>query len=94
MPGSLLAQRAMMILACVIGSFGMIGAVASMDLVNAGMVGGLEIENQCLPKKVADLRVSIKLSSGNPRFDSCRMNHIDNTSARLFKHVNNILVEF
>ena len=37
MPGSLLAQRAMMILACVFGSFGMIGAVASMDLVNAGM---------------------------------------------------------
>ena len=51
MPGSLLAQRAMMILACVIGSFGMIGAVASMDLVNAGMVRGLEIENQCLPKR-------------------------------------------
>jgi len=37
MPGSLLAQRAMMILACVFGTFGMIGAVASMDLVNAGM---------------------------------------------------------
>jgi len=35
MPGSLLAQRAMMILACVFGTFGMIGAVASMDLVNA-----------------------------------------------------------
>ena len=37
MPGSLLAQRAMMILACVFGTFGLIGALASTDMVNAGM---------------------------------------------------------
>ena len=45
MPGSLLAQRAMMILACVFGTFGMIGAVASMDLVNAGMSHIDDIQN-------------------------------------------------
>ena len=46
MPGSLLAQRAMMILACVFGTFGMIGAVASMDLVNAGLSQIDDIKNE------------------------------------------------
>ena len=81
MPGSLLAQRAMMILACVIGSFGMIGAVASMDLVNAGM-------------NSANARANVRLPSGKPGYESYNMTHIDKTHSNLFRHVNYILSEF
>ena len=68
MPGSLLAQRAMMILACVIGSFGMIGAVASIDLVNAGI-------------NSASARVSVRLPSGKPGYESYNMTYL------LIKHI-------